>query len=313
MKIKPVLFIIFNRPDVTAQVFEAIARAKPSQLFIAADGPRADRDGEFEKCQQARKIVEKIDWDCEVKTLFREENLGCKLAVSGAIDWFFEHVESGIILEDDCLPSDTFFSFCSEMLDRYESDMRVMMISGSNFQDGVQRGNTSYYFSKVFHIWGWATWRRAWNLYDREMEKLEKNLSILDDLFSDKMLSLNWKFNFGICKTGKVNTWDYQWRLTCFLQNGLSIVPNKNLISNIGFGEDATHTLSDNSIDSNRERFELSQLIHPEFVYENKSADSYYWTTHKIYLATDKMSFKLRYRRKRKIMRLEKAIAEMQS
>jgi hypothetical protein len=166
----PVLFLIFNRPNTTEQVFEAIAKAKPRCLFVAADGPRTDKEGEAEKCQAVRDIIKRVDWDCEVKTLFREQNLGCKEAVSSAITWFFEQVEEGIILEDDCLPSDSFFSFCAELLEKYRDDKRIMMISGDNFQDGIQRGDASYYFSSVPWIWGWATWRRAWRLYDREMQ-----------------------------------------------------------------------------------------------------------------------------------------------
>ena len=150
-----VLFLIFNRLDTTKQVFEAIRQAKPPRLYIAADGARSSREGEAEKVQAVREyIIQNIDWECEVKTLFREQNLGCKYAVSGAIDWFFENEEMGIILEDDCLPSQSFFWFCEELLERYKDDMRVWHIGGSNFQNGIKRGDGDYYFSKYNTFFG---------------------------------------------------------------------------------------------------------------------------------------------------------------
>ena len=166
----PVLFLVFNRPDTTEKVFEAIRQAKPQKLFVAADGPRGNRLGEKEKCEQVRKIATTVDWDCEVKTLFREKNLGCKFAVSSAIDWFFKNVEEGIVLEDDCLPSQSFFWFCQELLERYRNDERVMLIGGNN--RGVDfLKNHSYFFSKYVQIWGWATWRRSWEKYDSKIRK----------------------------------------------------------------------------------------------------------------------------------------------
>ena len=162
----PILFLIFNRPDTTFKVFEEIRKIKPAKLYIAADGPRPNVIGEEEKCTASRNIIKQVDWDCDVKTLFREKNLGCKIAVSSAISWFFENVEEGIILEDDTFPTQSFFWFCQELLDFYRNDSRIMHISGNNFQLGKIRGEGSYYFSKYNHIWGWATWKRAWRFYD---------------------------------------------------------------------------------------------------------------------------------------------------
>jgi len=160
----PVLFIVFNRLDTTKQVFEEIKKAKPQKLFIAADGPRNFQ--EKNKTDVVRKyILENINWKCEVKTLFREKNLGCKYAVAGAIDWFFDNVEQGIILEDDCLPSQSFFKFCQEMLEKYKDDERVMHISGTNVE-GISKIDQDYFFAINFNVWGWATWKRAWKLYD---------------------------------------------------------------------------------------------------------------------------------------------------
>jgi len=166
----PVLFLVFNRPDTTRRVFEAIRAARPARLFLVADGPRERQPDDKEKCERVRYIATDIDWDCEVKTLFRKENLGCKNGVSSAIDWFFSHVDEGIILEDDCLPTESFFWFCEELLRRYRNDSRVMQICGSNFLRGWQRNNDSYYFSGYGPIWGWASWRRAWIYYDVDMK-----------------------------------------------------------------------------------------------------------------------------------------------
>ena len=152
----PILFLVFNRPETTALVFQEIRKVRPQQLFVAADGPRPDRTGEAEKCAEVKKIVAAVDWPCEVKTLFRDNNLGCRVAVSSAINWFFENVEEGIILEDDCLPHPDFFRFCNELLDYYRNDERIMHIGGNNFQFVNKYGKSSYYFSHYAHIWGWA-------------------------------------------------------------------------------------------------------------------------------------------------------------
>ena len=249
----PVLFMIFNRPDTTQKVFNAIRQAKPKQLFIAADGPREGTEGEKEKCEQARKVIEQVDWNCEVKTLFRDKNLGCKIADTFAIDWFFENVDEGIILEDDCLPSQSFFWFCQELLEYYRADTRIMMISGNNFQFGKVRGEGSYYFSKYAHLWGWATWRRAWRYYDVDMKSFEKFKieSQINNIFRIKQQQKYWTKIFQSVYDGKIDTWCYQWAYTCFINNGLCIMPNVNLVSNIGFGADSTHTKEENNIFSN--------------------------------------------------------------
>ena len=165
-----VLFLVFNRPETTKQVFEAIRQAKPPRLYVAADGAREGKPGESERVEQVRQIATEVDWPCEVKTLFRDKNLGCKQAVSSAIDWFFDNEEQGIILEDDCLPHPDFFTFCETLLKRYATDERVWVITGDNFQDGQKRGDGSYYFSRYNHVWGWASWRRAWSKRDMSIK-----------------------------------------------------------------------------------------------------------------------------------------------
>jgi hypothetical protein len=230
-----VLFLIFNRPDTTKQVFEAIRRVKPPRLYVAADGPRFDSSGEGEIVEQVRKIATAVDWPCEVKTLFRKENLGCKYAVSGAINWFFEYEDSGIILEDDVLPGDDFFYFIESGLNRYKHDCRVSMITGMNHYEDFDLGN-SYFFSEHYVIWGWGTWKRVWNSYDVEMtawsdEEVKKQIKYKCSNFLKWM---HYKKTFDTLAHEYTDTWDIQWVFTCFIQNGLCVTPGVNLISNIG-------------------------------------------------------------------------------
>ena len=165
----PILFIVFNRPEVTARVFEMIRKIKPEKLFIAADGPRDTINNEYENTLLVRKIVENIDWPCLINKRYSEKNLGCKIAVSSAITWFFDNVEEGIILEDDCLPNLSFFYFCRDLLERYKNTDRVKVISGTNFLSTHDKAKYDYYFSNFPQIWGWATWKRAWAEYDLQM------------------------------------------------------------------------------------------------------------------------------------------------
>ena len=236
----PILFIIFNRLDTTQQVFAQIKKVQPAQLFIAADGPRNDKEGEKEKCEVVRKwVLEQIDWDCDVKTLFRNENLGCGKGPASAIDWFFQNVERGIILEDDCLPNNSFFVFCETMLKRFENDCNIMHISGNNFQLS-QIGNESYYLSKLPHIWGWATWRRAWGKYEFDLTGFDDTKNC--NYFNYKSIDDYWHDLFKKTKKEFTLFWDCQWVFTILHNNGFCILPQNNLVTNIGFGEDSTHT-----------------------------------------------------------------------
>lgn len=274
-----VLFLVFNRLDTTKQVFEAIRLAKPQRLYIAADGARDSREDEAAKVKLVRDyVMNNIDWNCEVKTLFRDENLGCKSAVSGAIDWFFDKEEMGIILEDDCLPSQSFFWFCEELLLKYKDDMRVWHISGDNFQNGIKRGDADYYFSKFNHIWGWATWKNRWKSYDVNLHEYNKFKSndLIKNIWGDKVKQEYWTGIFNKVSNNKIDTWDYQWTYTCWVNGGLSILPNINLIKNIGFGIDATHTLLNNSELSNLENFDVVfPLEYPSFMMLDIDADDF--------------------------------------
>lgn len=239
----PVLFLVFNRPDTTQRVFDAIRAAQPTRLYVAADGARAGRGGEADACTAVRRIATAVDWDCTVKTLFSNENLGCKVAVSNGISWFFENEEEGIILEDDCLPSEDFFRFMDSLLERYRSNSKICAISGTQF-DSATPISTDYYYSKYPLMWGWATWRRSWNGYRK---------SILQDEI-EEFFSKSAKNQFGLlarlhlkrqilgAANGEIDTWDYQWIYQCISRSQLCIRPAKNLVVNLGFGAGATHT-----------------------------------------------------------------------
>lgn len=282
-----VLFLVFNRPDTTGRVFEAIRQARPPRLYVAADGPRAGRDAEAALCAETRRVATAVDWDCEVKTLFRDDNKSCKIAVSDAIGWFFTHEERGIILEDDCLPVPDFFRFCDEMLERYQSDPRVMMVSGDNFvsRDSGLQFQDSYYFSTFGHIWGWATWRRAWAGYDVKMSQwsVPHGERLLKTVFPDiAPLRRIWMETFSNVAAGKINTWDYQWNHHCWVNGGLSCVPECNLISNIGFDDRATHTTQADSPLAGMPVGELAwPLRHPAEVVRHRAADS--WEAHRFF------------------------------
>lgn len=275
----PVLFMIFNRIEPTIQVFEQIRKAKPPRLYVASDGARETKQGENELVEKVRTyIVNSVDWDCEVFYLFRENNLGCKIAVSEAITWFFQHEEQGIILEDDCKPSQSFFWFCEDMLNYYKNDMRIWHISGNNFQKGVQRGEGSYYYSRYAHIWGWATWANRWQRYDVSLNTFSefKKRNKIKYVFENKREQQFWLCNFQQIIDEKINTWDYQWEYCVIVNNGLCITPSVNLISNIGFGENATHTFDPDSELANIQEHDIAfPLIHPKFMILDKEADKF--------------------------------------
>lgn len=232
----PILYLVFNRPEETAQSFEIIRRTKPFFLFIAADAPRNNVPSDIEKCEAVLNLIKsQIDWNCDVKYLIRNSNLGCGKAVSQAIDWFFQNVESGIILEDDCLPQDSFFPFCAELLDKYRYNEVVTHISGHNYQMGCVRGDFDYYFSRVVNIWGWATWRRAWQHYKYKID----DISLLETHTNRNIFPIKDMKDF---LEGKIDTWDTQWLFWNFVTNSFCITPNINLVQNIGFNSAATHT-----------------------------------------------------------------------
>ena len=222
----PILLLIFNRPDTTAKVFEAIKKQKPKMLYVAADGPRKNREGEIELCKQSKEIIQQIDWECELKTLFRNENLGCKIAIKQSIDWFFESEECGIILEDDCLPEDSFFLFCEKMLVKYEKDEEIMMISGTNYLFGKYNDRDSYYKSSLTPIWGWATWKNAWGKMELDIE--EESNSMVSERYKNKTYSEYLLKMFEDSKSDKISTWAIYWLFSVIKNSGYSIIPLKN-------------------------------------------------------------------------------------
>jgi len=274
----PIAFMIFNRPYATEKVFDKIRQVKPSQLLVVADGPRVDRQGEAEKCAAVRAIIDRVDWDCQVLKNYSDINLGCRQRVSSGLDWVFNTVEEAIILEDDCLPDPTFFPFCEELLNRYREDTRIAAISGLNIQFGRKRNNYSYYFSHYHHCWGWASWRRTWQHYDLDMKLWPeiRDSNFLLDILGDKKASQNWTRTFEMTYQKMLDTWDYQFGLACWLQSGLTILPNVNLIANIGYGEGGTNTNDESSIYGNMVVEALDfPLSHPPFIIRDAQADRY--------------------------------------
>lgn len=272
----PVLFLVFNRPTPTAKVFEAIRAVRPPRLYVAADGPRADREGEAVRCAEVRRIATQVDWPCEVRTLFRDENLGCKAAVSSAITWFFEQEAEGVILEDDCVPHPEFFSYCDTLLERYRNDERVWVVTGDNFQQGIRRGDASYYFSKYNHVWGWASWRRAWWHYQGDIPFWPDWRRSADwmEHAADPVERRYWTQIFDRIHRNEIDTWDYPWTACIWYHGGLTATPNTNLVMNIGFGPDATHTRS-GAEDHEIAVAPLGTIIHPVSVVRDVDADKY--------------------------------------
>ena len=267
----PVLFLIFKRLDTTKQVFEQIKKAKPPRLYIAADGPRDHVKGEAEKVKAVREyVLSNIDWNCEVKTLFREKNLGCGKAVSQAITWFFENEEMGIILEDDCLPSQSFFWFCEELLERYKDDMRVGQISGFNYGYKNKDLKYDYFFSKYPMIWGWASWANRWKNYSLDLEDFDeiKALNFFNLLFDKKELRKRLSV-FNRVKNNEIDTWDYQWSFALYKNIQFTVIPKKNYILNLGFGEDSTHTFIKNPYEHLTLEETNKSLEHPKYIVQD--------------------------------------------
>lgn len=273
----PVAFFIFNRPELTARVFAEIRRARPKQLFVIADGPRDNRPGEADRCDATRRLVlDSIDWACDVRTNLADENLGCKRRVSSGLNWVFEQAPEAIILEDDCLPDPSLFAFFDAMLERYRADRRVMMVTGFNPLGQWKSERQSYHFSYCGSIWGWASWRRAWASYDVDMKRFAdpECRQRVRDVFADPALYEGRLKSYEAVYRGHVDTWDMQWSFTRIIESGLSVVPARNLISNIGFGPEATHTRNERSAVANLPTDALDgSLRHPTCISVDREYD----------------------------------------
>lgn len=271
----PVALILYNRPETTARVFASIRHARPMTLLLIADGPNPDRSDDAQRCAAARAEVEQVDWDCTVLADYADEHLGLKRRVDSGLTWLFGQVEEAIILEDDCLPDASFFPFCAQLLERYRQHDQVMAISGTNFLHGQHRTASSYHFSRYPIIWGWASWRRAWHRYDGAMRSwpgLIASRWLAEELETPAAVRY-WSFIFQKSYETQ-ETWDYAWMLSCWLHRGLSITPAVNLVTNIGFQPDATHTRDSSSPFANRPVAPIQfPLRHPPAIRRDEQAD----------------------------------------
>lgn len=239
----PVAMLVFNRPRQTQRVFEAVAAARPAKLLVVADGPRGDRPDDERLCRETRAVFERVDWPCEVLTHYADGNLGCRRRILTGLDWVFAQVPEAIILEDDCLPHPSFFPYCEELLARYRDDERVHMVRGGNFLEGRHPVSTSYFFSRWYHIWGWATWARAWKHTDHEMRRWPelRESGWLDSLLPLPAMADKARQIFDDAHGGRVDTWEYHFTFMGWVRKALAICPIENLVTNIGFGPGAAH------------------------------------------------------------------------
>lgn len=273
----PVVFIVFNRPEMTMRSFASIRQARPQQLFIIADGPRSNVIQDNDRCRSVRHIVETPDWPCDVRRIFAEENLGCMRRISSGLDEVFSVVTEAIILEDDCIPEPSFFRYCEELLDRYRFDERVGAVSGDSFQMPGWKTMHSYYFSRYPHCWGWATWQRAWERCDIGMECWPslRESGWLAQLFPNGKDRLHWEKMFDDTFALRIDSWAFRWTLSCWVTGMLTALPAKNLVTNIGFDELGTNNRSKDvsaSISSYAMPFPLS---HPTEIAADYNADMY--------------------------------------
>lgn len=271
----PILLLIFNRPEQTQKVFDAIRLRQPKFFYIAADGPRPHHPADEKLTMQCRQIVSDVDWPCEIKTLFRASNLGCGAAPAEAISWFFDQVDEGIILEDDCLPSESFFDYCTALLQKYRNDQQIMAVCGTSYQPRPL-DHYSYYFSKYIHVWGWASWKRAWQRYRFQLseESMVTRKAVIDKMFANPRERRMWVHNMMLIENG-LDAWDYQFMYWTWKNDGLAIIPWENMVSNIGFGTLATHTRNHQSEQANMPRHDIAVIKHPEKVKAHLKADRY--------------------------------------
>lgn len=270
----PIVFIAFNRPRHTAKTFAAVRAQQPKTLLIISDGPRKDHPTDDQNCAAVRSIFENIDWPCTVYRNYSDMNLGCKKRLNTGLDWVFETVEEAIILEDDCLPNNDFFVFCESMLEKYRHDKRIMTVTGNNFQAGIKRGDAAYYFSKYNHIWGWATWRRSWQKNDQSLSfwpewKNSKAWQSHTPYLAERR---HWTKIFDQMYRNEIDTWDHPWTCNIWYRGGLVVTPNANLVTNIGFGPEGTHTLAKTDLEGLPTQA-LGPITHPKIVEQDIVAD----------------------------------------
>ena len=274
----PIALIIFRRYEATQKVLASLRQVKPRQIFVIGDAPRPHKAGEAEEVERTRQLIETIDWDCKIKTNFATENLGTWKRIPSGLDWVFQQVDRAIILEDDCIPDTSFFPFCQTLLERYVDEPRVLTITGNNFQFGQQRTPYSYYFSRIHHSWGWATWRRAWQYFDFDMTlwPTVRDEGFLRQLWPQEPDYQFWSNNFEGAYVGRIQSWDVRWTLACWLQHGLTITPEVNLVTNVGFDQFATHTLNPKNPAANLPAQSIEfPLKHPPCFIRQSAADNH--------------------------------------
>lgn len=276
----PVLLLVFNRPDLLKKQINALRKVQPSRIFVSADGARIDRDTDRELCSKVQQVIrEDIDWDCEVIKRYLEKNLGCGVAPSTGISWFFEHVDEGIILEDDCIPDPSFFAYCQQLLEKYRCNESVMSINGGHFPMEPKPifVDKSYYFSHYPHLWGWATWKRAWSKFAFSLGDVDTDIAngLFDGIVDIPRACSDWRKKFKSVADGQCkDIWDYQWVYACWKSRGLSILPSTNMVENIGFGEDSTHTFDQENYDSLPSQSINFPLLHPDNMNVSRDIDS---------------------------------------
>jgi hypothetical protein len=271
MQLPPILITTYNRPDTTQKVLDVVSQLKPSTIYISGDGPKDEEDKKKVGIVRAMTVTQ-IDWKCKLKVDFAKKNLGLRRRMASAIDWFFEDNKEGIILEDDCVPDTSFFPYCEELLKKYQKNKKIMHITGDNFLEAKKGISKSYYFSKHPHCWGWASWRRAWSKYDDKMVKWPKlrNTGWLKNIVNDRIAEIYWKKVFDLTYADKIDSWAYRWQYSIWLNEGVCINPNKNLVQNIGQGLNATNTKMDKVESAGKMKFPLK---HPKVIQIDERAD----------------------------------------
>ena len=283
---EPILLIVWRRPQTLRKVINALRPIAPMHLYVACDGPRPDYPDESAKVAATREVIEQeIDWPCRIQRLYSDSNQGCSVGPIRAITWFFDQVEEGIILEDDCIPHPDFFSYCTSLLERHRSDLRVWCISGNCFLSSqlIQSVSQSgYYFSRYTLTWGWASWSDRWRHYDSKLKQWPslRDSGLLQQIFEDPYEAMYWAeiFDRTYRQREVVTWWDYQWFFSALIRGALTATPVSNLVSNVGFGEGATHTL--NPATTIHPALPLGSLSHPDFVVRHREADIYTYAHH---------------------------------
>ena len=273
----PVVFLVYNRPELTRLAFASIRAWKPETLIVVADGPRRGDSRDAERCAATRAVVESVDWSCDLRTDFASSNLGCTARVSSGITRALELFDRAIILEDDCVAEPSFFPFAEEMLERYADDERIFSVSGDNFLFGRRVTRDSYFFSRYPYCWGWATWSRAWKHYDvamRAWPQLREGDFLANVFAGDRNAIGYWRLVLDRTYSKVTDTWDFPWYLTCWMHDALTVVPETNLVTNIGFIRQATHTTMRMNALGNIPSAPLSfPLRHPTAIERNEAAD----------------------------------------